>query len=1148
MKQSMQAQLRASDPGSSVWVAANAGSGKTHVLTNRIARLLLSGTPPERILCLTFTKAAAAEMSSRLYKRLGRWAVMEDEKLAHDIVELDGVQPDAARLARARCLFARAIETPGGLKIQTLHAFCERLLGRFPLEASVPPNFEILDERRAQELMEEVRDYVLALANREADSDLGKALAHVVAYMDEESFGKILKEIAQTQGLFVRLKQQYGDLNGAVRATRAALGVAPDESAEDCRKDLFGDEFPEVGLRMAVVELLQGSPSDVKQGERILPVLEASLRDESQRNDYLSFFFTGTGEPRKDICTRKFSANHRDLFSLLETERDRVLAHVAHLKSIQVTEATEAILHLSDAVLETYARAKRIRALLDYDDLILRARDLLILSDMAPWVLYKLDGGIDHILVDEAQDTSPMQWEVIAALAEEFMSGKGAREITRTIFVVGDEKQSIFSFQGADPKSFDTMRDYFKRRVESAEQIWSPERLVLSFRSAPEILRAVDAVFADKAPARLGLTMSEDPVLHAANRDEDAGLVELWEPELADGREAPDPWDAPLDYMSESAPAAKLARRIAQTIAGWLQTKEILLSKARPIEPGDILILVRRRNAFVDELVKQLKERRVPVAGRDRMVLTEQIAVMDLLVLGHFVLLPEDDLTLATLLKTPMVGLDDEDLFALAHRRKARSLWSELRERADEKASWRRARDLLDRMLARADYAPPYEFFAHFLDSEGGRRAALTRLGEGAADPMDEFLALALEYERDHPPSLQGFLQWTETGGAEIKRDMEQGRNEVRIMTVHGAKGLEAEIVFMPDTCLPPDGKNDPQLLRHELDEMNELLLWPVRRAMEDTQSAAARQRSREAQAREYRRLLYVAMTRARDRLYIGGYLARNAKAPADSSWYSFIANALIPLAQEIVPDIGPKIWRISGEQKRVVTLDETQAASTPSPLPDWAGVHAPREPLPSRPLAPSRLPPQGMAETPAQSPLAGDARLRFQRGRLIHRLLQTLPELALELRENAAHRFLSSRAHDLDEEAQVEIRNTVFTLLEHPDFAPIFAAGSRAEVPLVGRISFSGVPFLVSGQLDRLCVGEREVLIVDYKTNRPPPVKLETVPAAYIAQMAAYRALLQQIYPAHQVRCALLWTEGPRLMELPEHALEAALGAVSAP
>ncbi|MBX3505423.1 MAG: double-strand break repair helicase AddA [Parvibaculum sp.] len=1134
-----EAQRRASHPATSVWVSANAGSGKTHALTTRVTRLLLAGTAPERILCLTFTKAAAAEMSSRLYARLGQWATMADGELDAAIADIDGKVPDTEMRAAARRLFARAVETPGGLKIQTIHAFCERLLGRFPLEAGVPPQFEILDERGAAELMADIRDEVLRDAMADTASPLGQALLHIVSRVDELSFGKLIGEITGNRGNFAKMLARFDGLKGIHKAIRAALSVGEGESAAALRAEIVS--LPDGNMRHAAKVLGSGTKTDIERANALAAIL--ALTDRSGAvDDYLSIFLTKDMQPRARLITKKLAEENPDAVRALEEEQSRVHRLVSRLRAIRVAEATEAIVTIAVAILDAFSGAKRDRALLDYDDLIEKSRALLTTSAMAPWVLYKLDGGIDHILVDEAQDTSPEQWDVVARIADEFLSGEGARDTVRTIFAVGDEKQSIFSFQGADPQRFDAMKRYFEKHVKAASLGWDYVPLTRSFRSVPEVLAAVDRVF-ELERARAGLTASGDVDPHLAHRALDAGLVEIWDLEEPDEGEEPDPWDAPLDYVTGEAPMARLAARIAATIRGWLDAKEMLAGKGRPIEPGDILILVRRRNAFVGEMVRHLKKLDIAVAGADRMMLTEQMAVMDLVALGRFVLLPEDDLTLATVLKGPFCGLTDKELYDLAYDRKT-SLWRTLREQAAQNPRYAEAEALLSRLLDRADFEPPYEFFAHLLAGEEGRKRLLARLGPDAADPIDEFLSLALEFERDHAPSLEAFLHWVERGAAEIKRDMDRGRNEVRVMTVHGAKGLEAEIVFMPDTCAAPGGAHDPALLAlPPLEEDGpKLLLWPVRKKDEDELSAAVRERLREMQAAEYRRLLYVAMTRARDRLYVAGY--RGYNPPSPECWYEMICEALVPQAQEIALEDGRRLWRIEGRQQRTVEAPPTDAQAEPAPLPAWAQMDAPREPTLSRPLAPSRLPPEDMAEPAPSSPVTEDAASRFRRGSLIHRLLETLPDIEPAARRQAARRFLSLSAHGLDEKAQHEIEQSVFKVLEDERLADVFAPGSRAEVPVTGMIEFRGKPLLVGGQIDRLCIGEKTVTIVDYKTNRPPPAEPGGVAPAYVAQMAAYRALLANIYPGRTIRCALLWTETAHLMQLPAEMLENALKA----
>lgn len=1127
-------QRKASDPEASVWVSANAGSGKTHALTARVARLLLSGSEPQHILCLTFTKAAAAEMSARLYKRLGGWAMCPDGELKDIITDLEGRAPSEAQMVLARQLFARAIETPGGLKIQTIHAFCERLLGRFPLEAGVPAHFEILDDRAADELRSDVRDDVLREAAREPESAIGQALAYIVGRIDERAFSDLLAEIAGKRTRLRGVLNEFENESALGRALRQRLNLNEDESETTIDQALR--DVPVSDLKAAVTALTTGTKTDKASADAIKRLLADKTGQPDIWDAYQSVFLTKTDSARAKVITKKPAEAYPGTEDMLRNEQDRLLALLARRRSLRVAQSTQAVYEIARAILGRFEKIKRERAWLDYEDLIDRSRHLLTQSDMAPWVLYKLDGGIDHILVDEAQDTSPDQWEIIQMLSEEFLSGQGARPGTRTIFAVGDEKQSIFSFQGADPAKFDEMKHFFEERVRNASLNWGDVPLLRSFRSAPQILAAVDAVF-ENEKAAAGLTASHIPVLHEAFRKGQAGLVEIWSVDEPDDKPEEEPWDVPLDYVSEHDPSARLAARIAATIKGWLERGEKIEATGKPITPGDVLILVRRRNAFVTQMVRQLKRADIPVAGADRMQLTEQISVMDLMALGQFVLLPQDDLTLASLLKSPLIGMDEEALLQLAQKRNGVALWQTLIQKKNELPIYKSAHAFLERQLQRADFEPPFEFFSHVLTAENGRHKLLARLGPDAGDPIDEFLSLALQFERQHAPSLQAFLHWLERGGAEIKRDMEQGRDEVRVMTVHGAKGLEAPIVFMPDTCAAPGGQTAPALLADA--EPTDFLFWPVRTDNDDAVTAAAREAYKNAQLEEYRRLLYVAMTRARDRLYVCGY--RGTRPVSEDSWYQLITQALVPRATELILPDGHAAWRLAGQQEVPVEVSKEKAVAVMPGLPDWIRQSAPAEPSPARPLAPSRFPLQGQLEQVVNSPQQTDDYAR-QRGTLIHRLLETLPDVQMEKREGAADRFLSRKTYALEASQKDEIKKAVFSVMDDPEMAAVFASGSRAEVPIVGRIDFAGRSVLVSGQIDRLCVTSRHILVVDYKTNRPGPTTLEGVSPAYVSQMAAYRAVLSQIYPDHEIRCALLWTEGPRLMMLPAEMLDKSL------
>jgi len=786
------------------------------------------------------------------------------------------------------------------------------------------------------------------------------------------------------------------------------------------------------------------------------------------------------------------------------------------MRAAAVAKATAAMLTVSDALFRQYDALKRRQAALDYDDLILETRKLLRTVGMPPWVLYKLDGGIDHILIDEAQDTSPEQWDLVHALTAEFFSGVGARDARRTVFAVGDAKQSIFSFQGADPASFAAWSRELGETVTPTGRRLSELALQVSFRSAPAILALVDRVFADPQ-ARDGL--GEARVEHVAHRAGAAGLVELWPVFETEPGDRPDPWTPPVERRDRRTALDRLAAHLVETIHGWIG-REMLPARGRAVQPGDLMVLVRRRNALVDALLRGLKARGVPVAGADRMRLTEQLAVMDLMALGRFLVLPEDDLSLAEALKSPLFELDDDDLFALAWDRKG-TLWRALQAKSTERPRFAAARAELEALLARADFAPPHELYAEFLSARGGRRRLLARLGPDADDPLAEFLAQALIYERQHPPSLQGFLHWLERGETEVKRDPEQRRDELRIMTVHGAKGLQAPIVILPDTCQMPNA-------RDSLLWDGNMPLWSPRSALDDARAAAARRAMRQAELREHHRLLYVAMTRAEDRLYVCGYTGPRPRL--DGTWYRLVEQAMADAETVPWPD-GRALRRLANPQTGDVQLEPAAAAlDLPPGLPDFARP-APAEPEPPRPLAPSR--PSG-PEPPVRSPLVGAEGDRFRRGRLMHRLLQGLPALPHAARAAAARRLLASPMHALAPEAAEALVAEALAVLDDPAFAPVFGPGSAAEVPIVGRVGGT----VISGQVDRLVVAQDAVMVVDFKTDRPPPMQPQDVPVIYLRQMAAYAAALGAVYPDRPVRSALLWTDGPRLMHLPADLL----------
>jgi ATP-dependent helicase/nuclease subunit A len=1128
-------QRRATAPAHSSWVEANAGTGKTKVLTDRVTRLLLAGTRPERVLCLTFTKAAAAEMRNRLASQLGRWAMADGAALDREIEILIDRPPEDEERIIARRLFARVLDAPGGINILTIHAFCQSLLKRFPLEAGVAPGFEVLDEAEAATILRLAQDeQLVALARDDASDDLREALAAVSGRVSVTEYAELMKRLLSERAwLLSRIANEVGLERVRRRLARRLRCEQP-------------PAIDEAALRQAARALIEaGGKVDGANGLAIAAWLDLGANRSDSSEAYRAVFFRDKGLLRDRLATNAAIKRMPDIVSVLLAEADRLEC----TRGVELIEVTIALLRLGLDITRRYDAAKRRRAALDYDDLIVTTRRLLESRESAAWVLYKLDGGIDHVLIDEAQDTNPDQWEVIRSLTEEFFAGAGAVDRNRTIFAVGDTKQSIFGFQRADPRKLAEMRLWFEEKTRNASKGFEPVDLTVSFRSTPAVLDAVDWVFSDRDTAR-GVAEADIELTHHASRREAPGRVELW-PLVAAEKTEIDTTDIESLGSGRKAPHERLAQLIAKH-AKSLIGRERRARGGELLNAGHLMVLVRRRNEFVNALVRELKREHIEVAGVDRLNLGEELAIQDLLAMARFALLPQDDLNLACLLKSPLIGLDEDKLFTLAWKRTGH-LWRTLREKARDPA-FADAHRRLAAWLARADFTTPFDFFAQALGPEGGRQQLLERLGHEASDPIDELLARALQYQRSEPASLQGFLRWFEAGGAEIKRDLDANRRpEVRILTVHASKGLQAPIVYLPDTTRVP---RDPERLLADAD--GESRLWLPR--ADDASDAARTWRAevRERALEEQNRLLYVAMTRAEDRLYVGGWVGKTR--PDRGCWYDRITAGLEASIEgesqeprrratartfDFTKEFGIDGWqgegfelvnegRIEAPAQAELALEQIAAVG------DWVKTAPRPEADPPVPLAPSQpLPDEAASEPRAFSPLAVDDRRRWQRGRLLHELLRHLPPLPSGERERAARRFLAQPGHGLAAEEIESWTAEALAVTEAPGHAALFAAGSRAEVPLIGTVTTRRGSFTVSGQVDRLAVTDREVLIVDYKTNRPPPDDKTGVALAYRRQLALYRALLAEIYPSHTVRAFLLWTAVPKLMEIDAKTLD---------
>ncbi len=1122
LKSLTEAQAAGAAPPDNAWVTASAGTGKTQVLTARVLRLLLGGTPPDRILCLTFTKAAAAEMQGRIFERLAGWVTAGDNALKAD---LDAIRSptDPATLVRARQLFARTLEARGGLNVQTLHGFAQSLLASFPLEAGIAPGFEALDDRSAIAL----RGRVLAESIDAADASGDAGFADDIAALSIASGEARLGSIAATLVKHGEAIAALGPPMGFEARLRRMLALPVDGSAADVMERAVA-RLDHDGLRemAAVYRANKGVKSQLK-AEQLLWWLDCSLAAQAANFDALHrVFHKLDGLPFADLVPGGQNADPAD-----KALAEALCAAVGDIGEVsaKLAAAANAARHLrvGARLAGAYGDHKKRAGVIDYDDMIARAARLLVQPEIGAWVRYKLDARVDHLLIDEAQDTNLDQWSIIEALTDEFFDGEGAREAHRTLFVVGDFKQAIFSFQGSDPRVFGDRRELFRGRATDAQLSWRDVPLSRSFRSVPAVLEVVDAVVQTLGAEAFG---RDEPIpAHVPARGDLPGAVTLWPPL------APDVADEAADEVAWLPKAqVQMAHKLAQQIANWLDpaTPLQLPARDRAVEPQDILVLVRSRGEFVGALVAALHDHGVPVAGVDRLRLTAPLAVQDCLALIRFALQPNDDLSCAALLTSPFLGLDQDALFALAHGRSG-SLWAAVNAAGGAPAMW------LGKVLALADFSAPYEFLEQILSGLDGRRRLLSRLGGEAREAIAALLTQALAFEAANAPSLQGFLAWVEADDIDLKRDPEAPVDAVRILTVHAAKGLQAPVVVLADaTAAMPREQGGHVLLAMGDDETQRVPIFHGGKAGKVGHIAERAAEADADRAAEHWRLLYVALTRAEDLLFIGGALAKprsdaDAKLPADS-WYAIVERAVAetfgPLPE---PDA---LWgsvRLHRAGSAPPVPDGVAvAAAAEHPLPEWALVAAAPEARPPQPLSPSAI----AADDIAQPPPGPAAQAAAQRGQLLHALFERLPGIAPPRRAAIGAAWLARQVPDMADAERGTLLTSALGIIEAPHFAALFGPDALAEAPIAAVVGTS----VIAGKVDRLLIEPHRVQLIDFKTGRAVPASAEAVPPYYLRQMAAYVLALEKIFPDRTVEAALLFTATATLIVLPPALLAA--------
>lgn len=1107
------AQITASDARFSSWLTANAGSGKTKVLIDRVARLLLDGVQPEQILCLTYTKSAAAEMKNRLFDRLGKWAMLADQELNFSLLEM-GIQTQLGieELKKARTLFARAIEAPGGLKIQTIHAFCSSLLRKFPLEAGISPQFGELTERGQRDL------YLKVLEILSADEATEESFEHFSKIANVSNWEETISKIVSKRNIFAKNK------------SRAEIYEAFSLSSEVSIEDDISSHFQNgtMSFLKKISGCLQQSNSKVDQ--KISKELSKISSIDLTSLQLLEKIFLYSKNSKAPFTAKlgKFSTKEMrnglladyideidDFMVRLETFRNRRLSYLA-------AETSFSIHKFASAFLQVYTEQKNFKGLLDFDDLINIAVNLLTTSAVADWVLYRLDGGIDHILVDEAQDTSPSQWKVIETLAQELTSGQGIKENrSRTVFVVGDQKQSIYSFQGADPGQFDRVRDRFSAKLEGAEKTLQVASLDYSFRSSQTILALVDKIYEDARAEDFGWGRK-----HLAFKSELPGRIDLWpiipkklNPNLSK-------WEEPIELISDADHFVSLARLIAQEIKRMIdQDVQVPEQKTinkqptfRSVRAGDFLILVQRRSEIFHEIIRACKDANLPIAGADRLRLAGELAIKDICNFLSFIDNADDDFSLAAILKSPFFGWNEKSLFELAHSREEMTLWQALR---NDPIKFAHELEVFEDLRSVADLVRPYELIERILILHNGRSLLIGRLGKEAEEGIDTLLTQAMDYESSEIPSLTGFLAWISDENIEVKRQFDSSVNQIRVMTVHGAKGLEAPIVILPETH---DFKNE---ISDEILFTDELAFKKFSSTERSDKTTEVYNSQKQKNSAERDRLLYVALTRAEVWLIVA---AAGNVSDDGKSWYKKVEKGLINLDAKSEPfSHGHGLryqhgkWLVGKCSEK--HLKKASKIQLPQIFKENLGTPVKFEKF----INPSNL----MGSKSIQridKVTEGDGAKLF--GTIVHLLLEKLPKSNSNDWQNIVPNLLKWAEIYVPEETQTRAYKQAENILKNPSFEFIFAPDVLAEVQFSTIVeSVGGIPIV--GVIDRLVLSQDSALIIDFKTNQEVPSSIDEVPLGILKQMGAYAASMQKVFPKKNIELGIIWTHSAELMKI---------------
>ncbi|MDR2794653.1 MAG: UvrD-helicase domain-containing protein [Holosporaceae bacterium] len=1053
------------DITASLWISASAGTGKTKSLIDRLLALLLNGVAPHKILCLTYTRAAAAEMLGRLGKYLYDLHHMPDNRLKN---ELENMGFSEIFFPIAKSLHEKSLNSSEWVQIKTIHSFCLDIIEKFPIETGLLPGVKLCDDHQRQQMLSEVRATVLRDKKNHPLLELLSDYTNNVFGVIEQNIASITKQNWK-MGNFPKL---YADF----------FEVPPEDLTLNFREldisllnKIFSDQYAKIFGELAEI-LSTGKSTDIAKAENFKKSAKNST------TDFLDAIFTQELTVRDKLCTQDIAKRHPDFPHRLQKIVQQAQEFLEEKKKRVSAKVNAIFFSIAEQVIDGFKSRKQQNHYIDFDDVIAITANLLHNME---WVLYKTDGGVDHVLIDEAQDTSPAQWEIIKIITDEFFRNYGS---SKTVFVVGDEKQSIYSFQGADFKLFQQMHEYFKKRSESNGQKFFDVVLKKSYRSTGNILSFVDDVFCAHFPN----------VEHESARSADDGLVEVIDLFENDQLEEEKTWKIIKSSDQPMTADKKLSMHVARLINDAIAKGVWVPSRGRSAKAADFLILFRRRDRkIMKSLSDALKEFNIPVTGIDKVLLKEELIVEDLVTLAEFAIFPWDDLACARVMKSPIVGMTEEDLQEACIRRGNAHLWDYLLK--NDIFCDKYLLPQLQKHLDNAFRLSVGDFFMTAL-TDTLRERFIARLGSKCLEVLYEFLNVVAEYESKNTASLQSFLEWFMCFEKEIKRESFGNENAVKLMTAHSSKGLQAPFVLLAD-CHFSKTKSDGILKTND-----GLLLWDFPKDMDGKILRAKRvEQLRQEQSLldvdESKRLLYVALTRAEDFLYILGQKDAGNKKLSDACWYSIVtASVDKKFTSRARHDHG---LRVFGEYVFAPT-----AYADPAPpsnvisIPFWFF-----EKLKEPSVIPTKI------EEKSIEIIYGDC---------VHLLLSEAHKYSPVVFETFSDHLLSKfeLANDLKNNAKAEVQR----LLAMSEYDFIFNKSSLTEVPFFHDGQ--------EGRIDKIAFPEpNEIWIIDFKTGS---LKKE-IPTNYRKQLLFYKNAVGTMYPNKNIKTAILWTSTAKLAIVPD-------------